>query len=403
MPQRARRARKGDGEINTYWRSLTDEQLLRVSFTTTDPEGLEGLVLDVPPDNGYPPIVELCYDFRGSKRSYIRCAHCGYPNHLAGYVIKVDERVRFLVGHDCGDKIYGADFAGLRSDYESARSHADDLRRWLGLQSEFAAFFDYLKRLQCCPEVRAFRDKRATFRKAHPRLFGGLSIASARYGGALHIDEKVRDFDAEVRAEERYERELADWNKLSPAEQKKRRREGRKPVAPQPPFYKNIPKVVMTIRAREFFSDATLPHETLSSILRAFENLSAEIDTATLRNAVWQNRNQNASNGMLGRSPLITTYREIFKQANTFLDQIEIQLSAIENFVSFFDPIILAAVAQWANTHPGISANVLVRGRGLVDGSDPTLAVSLPADFSPPDRKPLVSFRRAVNGLDTSL
>lgn len=84
MPQRARRARKGDGEINTYWRSLTDEQLLRVSFTTTDPEGLEGLVLDVPPDNGYPPIVELCYDFRGSKRSYIRCAHCGYPNHLAG-------------------------------------------------------------------------------------------------------------------------------------------------------------------------------------------------------------------------------------------------------------------------------------------------------------------------------
>ena len=106
---------------------------------------------------------------------------------------------------------------------------------------------------------------------------------------------------------------------------------------------------------------------------------------------------------MLGRSPLITTYREIFKQANTLLDQIEIQLSAIENFVSFFDPIILAAVAQWANTHPGISANVLVRGRGLVDGSDPTLAVSLPADFSPPDRKPLVSFRRAVNGLDTSL
>jgi hypothetical protein len=398
MPQRGKRDAREDIATNTYWRSLSDEQLLLVSFTTTDPEGIEGLVLDVPPRGEQPPIVELCYDFRGSKRPFIRCAHCGYPNHLAGYVIKASEGVRFLVGHDCGDKIYGADFAGFRRDYENARNYADDLRRWRNLQAGFPAFFEYLVQLQRCPEARAFRDRRATFRKVFPRVFGEIAVAAARHNGALHLEERLRDFEAEERAEERYERDIAEWNRHSPAEQKKRKREGyRKPVAPQLPMYKMIPKVVMTVRAREFFSDDPLPHETLSTILRAFENLSAEIAGTSLRNAAWQGKRDSNPLKKLSRHTFATTYRETFRQTNALLDQIEAQLAVIDNFAAFFDPSVLALVAQWAKEHPGIKAHMFVRGRGLVDEWDSTLAVSLPADFSVPDRGPLEAFRRAVS------
>jgi hypothetical protein len=188
-----------------YWRSLTDEQLLRISFTTTDPENLGGLVQDVPEPTDTAPIVELWYDFRGSKRSFIRCAHCGYPNHLAGYVIKTSDGTRFLAGHDCGDKIYGADFAAFKCDYENARNYADDLKRWRNLQAAFPTFFQYLVDLQRSLAVRAFRDTQTLFRKNFPRLFGAISVASARQNGALHLEEQIRDFEAEARAEERYE------------------------------------------------------------------------------------------------------------------------------------------------------------------------------------------------------
>jgi hypothetical protein len=399
MPQR--RSRGGPEAAiatNTYWRSLSDEELLRISFTTKDPESLAGLVEEVPDTGGGPPIVEYGYDFRGSKRSFIRCAHCGYPNHLAGYVIKTSGDIRFLVGHDCGDKIYGADFAGIRRDYENARNYADDLKRWRNLQAGFPAFFEYLIQLQRCAEVRAFRDKRATFRKAFPRLFGEIAIASDRHNGALHLEEKIRDFNAEARAEEFYERDLADWNSYRATEQKKLKREGyRKPVAPILPMYKMVPKVVMTVRASEFFSDQQLPHETLSTILRAFENLSADLASKSLQNAAWDGKRHGKHLKRLSRHTFATTYRETFRQANALLDQIETQLDVVDRFAAFFDPTTLAAVAQWANEHPSILANVVVRDRGLVAEWDSTVAVSLPPNFKAPDREPLNAFRRAVN------
>lgn len=399
MPQRSSRVGpKTAITTNTYWRSLSDDELLRISFTTTDPENLPGLVEDVPDTAGAPPIVEYAYDFRGSKRSFIRCAHCKYPNHLAGYVIKTSGDTRFLVGHDCGDKIYGADFAGFRRDYENARNYADDLKRWRNLQAEFPAFLEYLVRLQRCAEVRAFRDKRATFRKAFPRLFGEIAVASGRHNGALRLEEKIRDSEAEARAEEHYELDIADWNALSAAEQKKRKRDGyRKPVAPVLPIYKRVPKVVMTVRAREFFSNEQLPHETLSTILRAFENLSVEIAGKALKNAAWDGKRHGKILKRLSRNTFATTYRETFRQANTLLDHIEAQLDAVDRFAAFFDPSVLAAVALWANEHPSILAHVAVRGRGLVAEWDSTVAVSLPADFTVPDRGPLNAFRRAVN------
>src|ERR1700716_2127571 len=41
-------------------------------------------------------------------------------------------------------KIYGADFEGLKRDYDNARDHASNLRRWRNLQAALPEFLLYL-------------------------------------------------------------------------------------------------------------------------------------------------------------------------------------------------------------------------------------------------------------------
>ncbi len=53
MPERSTRGGPQAAiATNTYWRSLSDEQLLDISFTTSDPESLTGLLEEVPDTSG---------------------------------------------------------------------------------------------------------------------------------------------------------------------------------------------------------------------------------------------------------------------------------------------------------------------------------------------------------------
>jgi hypothetical protein len=262
----------------SHWSSMTEEQLLLTSFTTDNPEGLDGLVETVPPETDQPPFVEYWYDFRGSKRSRVRCVHCRWNNHKAGYVICTGEGQRFLVGHDCGDKLYGAHFEALKQDYTDARDHANDVRRWRNLQAALPDFLEWLSDLQRCEAVRLYRDTKKKFRSELPRLFGAIAVALLHDRGVLSIEEQLRDFDAENRAVDRYERKKQDWEQLTATERKHRKRyEGEK--APQPPhlpIFKYLPKPLMTVRADTFFLERQLPHEQLARALTAFQDLAAK-------------------------------------------------------------------------------------------------------------------------------
>src|ERR1700730_17749589 len=149
--------------LKSYWRSRTDDELLAIAFTTDDPENLPGLVQDVPAITDV--IVELAYDFLGSKRRFLRCAHCEYPNHLAGFVIKTTDGQSFLCGHQCGEKIYGANFKAIKKDYDVARSRASDLRRWRNMQSALPVFLEYLEQLKQAPAFPQFQATRQELRR----------------------------------------------------------------------------------------------------------------------------------------------------------------------------------------------------------------------------------------------
>jgi hypothetical protein len=317
---------------------------------------LDRLVEEVPAPTDQAPIVEFYYDFRQTKHERLRCAHCRWHNHLAGYVIKTAAGTRFLVGHDCGDKIYGADFEGLKRDYDNARDHASNLRRWRNLQAALPEFLLYLSDLQRCPAVRVYRDTKELFRSKLPRLYGALVVALTRDRGVLSVDEQHRDFDAENRAQDRYERESKDWQELTATERKNRRRyDGAKaPQPPQIPIYKKVPKPVMTLRPdHRFFSEKRLPHSELATVLKQFEMLVTDISGATLRSAVYQGRRGDRAY-LPDRHLFAPTYQEVFRKVNALLDQIKAAVGDLGEFQGLLHPETLAVLAHWANEHQQI-------------------------------------------------
>ncbi|MET4312845.1 hypothetical protein [Bradyrhizobium sp. RT4b] len=384
----------------SYWSTLTEEQLLRTAFTTNDPESLERLTEDVPATDEL-PFVELWYDFRGTKRERLRCVHCRYHNHLAGYVIRTTEGQRFLVGHECGDKLYGADFEILRSDYDEARDYASNLRRWRNLQSALPGFLEWLAELQCCSAVRTYRDTKSVFRARLPRLFGAVAVALLRDKGVLNVEERFRDFESENRVVERYECAKKEWDELTPAERKDRKRHhgDRAPQPPQLPMFKVIPKPVMTVRAINFFSDDPLPHQRLADVLAGFEELVSEINTTTLKAAAYEEQADALHRDR--RHTFAHTFKGVFRRLNAFLESIRASIDDVRELEALFRPDSLAVLVSWANAHPKIKQRFKMSGRGLIDddpmrfGPPPT--VTLPASFSIPSLQPMDAFVAAIN------
>ncbi len=401
MKEHAKRVVAGSLGTASYWSSMTAQQLLRTSFTTNHPEALEGLVETIPDPAGGLPHVEYYYDFRGTKRDRVRCVHCGWHNHLAGYVIRTAEGQRFLVGHECGDKLYGADFETLKRDYDDAREYAFNLRRWQNLQAELPAFLDWLADLQKSEAVKTYRDAKLAFRAKLPRLYGAICAAILRDRGVLSIEDKLRDFEAENRAVDQHEREKKEWEELTVTERKNRRRYGDKgPQPPQLPMFKYVPQPVMTVRAADFFTDdfRPLPHEQLARALASFEQLANEIAGATLRNAAYEGRRD--ADLRESRHLFATTFDGVFSRMSAQLDVIKRAMDHVTEMEVFFRLDSLSTVVRWANAHRKIKDRFALSGRGI-GSDDPSIApVAIPAQFSLPSLERVEEFVRAVNATE---
>ncbi|RWC26889.1 MAG: hypothetical protein EOS70_30630 [Mesorhizobium sp.] len=346
----------GGDQVAGYWDRLSDEELLRISFTTADPENLEGLVLQVPAARER-PFVEFAYDFRGSTRTMIRCAHCKYPNHLAGFVIKTDSGQRFLCGHRCGAKLYGADFAHLHKDFSQARDRAGYLRRVQRLKDALPAFMQYLVQLKRDPAFDLFQRTRQELVTNMPRLRAAVQSVIERSGGTLSIDEKVRDFAAEERDEDRYERQMEEWRKETVTERKKLRREGREPDKPRKPLYTTVTRAIGTLSTKTLFSTATGPKQVIDDVVAQFANLAddpVKHMSAADKLAFFGYRGKQDAQGSQWR--VLVGFGDtsnkgmanLLKQVGILLDRLEEQVGRLSELTLFFQPGTLSAVATWA-------------------------------------------------------
>lgn len=394
----------GSSDGNGYWRELSDAELRGLSFTTRNPETLDGLVEAVPSPDGTAR-VEMSYDFRLTKRAKIRCAHCGFPNHLWGYVIRQGE-ARFLCGNDCGAKIYGADFEGLDRDFRGAQKRAGYLVAVGNLQQALPTFRAYLAALQFERSLGTYEELTREVASKIPRLRGALLNVLQRPDRLLTIDEQARDFDAEARDEDRYERELKEWGGKTLTLRQKLTREGQEPKKSRKPIWKMIEKPIGVAPVFTFMQAVDGPRKIIGEITVFFDALAApahELSKAEIDRLYAYDRRRDrlgeiARVGLQFGDTSNAGMAKLLKKVTELLTMLEAQLRRLEEIQTFFEPANLELLATWANARR--LAGEYSAGPGaltFVDSKTETVRILIkPTDLSLPSSRPILAFRRAI-------
>jgi hypothetical protein len=156
-----------------YWDNVTDDQLLDIELTTDDPEGLDGLVFELPRGEE-DPYVEFKYDLRKSGRDKLRCVECGTP-HLAGFVMRQGAS-RFLIGHICGRHVYGEDFQGFTSDFTAAQNRQGAIRKVYELRTATTELMTWLTSVGGSEVFKLLGKLRGEFREQLPWIYDNIDV-----------------------------------------------------------------------------------------------------------------------------------------------------------------------------------------------------------------------------------
>lgn len=199
------------------WRDLSDEDLRKFQFESSDPESVEGLSL-VAPENEGTPEIEFAYDMRAQKR-FIRCVYCKKPNHYIGIVVVYPSGTRNLVGRCCAVERHGADFQVLVREFDAGRERQDYVLRKTAVLELRRDLFDAMSGLRAHPAVKSFTEVRTTWRDLMGSMWTRL-IEVAHGTGKLVLDREIRDFAAGERRAEKL-------GPLDKSERKRLRRQGK--------------------------------------------------------------------------------------------------------------------------------------------------------------------------------
>lgn len=116
--------------VDDFWSNLTDDELRKVVWTTSDPMKLENIQPEVPED--LPDFtIELEYQLDRATDAPVRCAHCPHhQSHWHGFVLLAADGRRFLLGSLCGPKAYKSDYFVASKARNRAKKRAEALISW---------------------------------------------------------------------------------------------------------------------------------------------------------------------------------------------------------------------------------------------------------------------------------
>lgn len=309
---------------STYWRDLSEKDLLELEFTTTDPERIPGMS-DAPPPPG-PVIIEFKYDVSG-RQSKARCVHCKFDNHFRGFVIRVADGTRRLVGKDCGRKLYGGLFEQAHQDFKSALSLATALKRRQRLLQAEALLTDGLSNLLCHRSSRQYSGVAWQIW----RVLGDETIAAlstiAKRGGNLTVPKRIRDFAAEEREVLAPEHANA-LDKLNRTEQKRYRRRHNLPDAER---YIWIDQSVGQLKGTAIFESREMG-DRLEHLQREVINCFGALRQKTKWNE--------------------TSLSLASKQLSDLIANIERQVAKLRAPIDFFEQAHLSALCEWDEHRP---------------------------------------------------
>lgn len=175
-----------------FWKTRSDDELLEMEFTTDDPESLENVSNDPPPDEE--AMVELAYNVAGRERGRAQCVFCKHPNHDKGVVMLYRSGGRRLVGRDCAHKRYGVVFDELVKDFDAARDRRDYVERQRTVLSQRTDLVDQISEMGRDPAVECFADIQRQLRSMLGKRVWARLERVATGDGMLSTEEQLRDY-----------------------------------------------------------------------------------------------------------------------------------------------------------------------------------------------------------------
>ncbi|TIR79360.1 MAG: hypothetical protein E5X21_28280 [Mesorhizobium sp.] len=260
--------------------------------------------------------------------------------------------------------------------------------------------------LKADPAFSLFLQTRQDLIKGMPRLRGALQIAIDRHAGALTIEERARDFTAEERDEERYERDMEDWLKETVTERKRQRRLGMEPEKPRKPLYTSVSRSIGTISTKTLFAATASPKQFLEDIAAQFENLAHDPVSQMSKEEkshFFGFRGKHDAQGSGWRvlvgfgDPSNKGMANLLKQVSILLDRLEEQIDRLAELPALFQPATLSALAAWATANK--LAGTYKAGLGTLafePDHGKVVEIRMPAAFKVPDKAGIEIVRAAL-------
>lgn len=359
---------------SNYWRERTEQDLLGKDFTSNEPELLAGMS-DAPPVPGE-VVVEFAYDLRGRLSGKARCVHCKFPNHFKGFVIRLSDGSRRLVGKDCGRKIYGGLFDELVKDFKTAQELASSLRRRDKLLAAENILARGIEQLMQEPALWKFRSMARSVQYVLGRTLVAELQGIAKRGDNLTAPERVRDYAAEERSEQQLSQEhTAKLEKMNRSDQKRYRRRHN---LPDGEIYIWLNKVLGPLKGTAVLESDLSRHE------RHFEQLYQDVSNCF--GGLRQERRWSS-----------ITLSEASQRLTILVGRLEEEVEKLKAPKDFFELSHLSTLCEWAlrRSEPVI----LHCGPGWLEGTndyDDRIKAEYTADYQAPSTDFIRAFRFAI-------
>jgi hypothetical protein len=199
-------------ELESYWDSVSDEELLATELTTDDPEALAGLVT-VLPDGYEDSYVEYSYNLRGSGREEFVCVH-GHHKRLCGFVMRKGDQ-RWLVGWICGESIYHERFDQHKADFNAAVNRRERLRKKRDVDELTRPLTQWLRDTYTSGVFEQYHEARCQLKDKLPWVWLHAREALDRRSMAAKLYGPQTFFSDSIDPKKSFEKILADMNVLN--------------------------------------------------------------------------------------------------------------------------------------------------------------------------------------------
>jgi hypothetical protein len=362
--------------LASSWLHLTENELLGVEFNASDPESLENVSQDTPPNEE--PEIEARYDMTG--RDYkVQCVYCKFPNHYKGIVVRYPSGSRRLVGRDCALTHHGVDFESKLIDFDAAIERQSSLRRRHTFLAASAEVFREFEALKSHLAVTAHDELLKVWRDRFHDLAAAMTNV-VRRGEMLTVDRQIRDEAGERLRKERLGAKFEEERQKAKAAGKSWQ------------MIKNVTETIGPVNGGLFFTTGIAVAKRLGEI-----------------QAVVQEKFRVLSSDELKTSQIRTCLTHLSEQR----DAVAQECARLDAILSAFEPDNLARIAKWANekAHDQWKREAAMenrkagsfRGRFTTDGRSITDAysrgatASLPVRYHAPKQTLLSTLTRAIS------